>query len=433
MLVRKTGSLLALFALAAALAATPAVAAKKCPKLCKSIINTCKAGVPPNSSCTTAPKGPCKKALKQQRSACKRDTINACKADTTNTTSCGGSTTTTIPGNVCPANAAGGPELGRFTVLDNGTDLDNGWTGTSQNFPTPAGSQLSYCLSGCDKTGTTPVCQASGPVGAGSLNGETFGPPLPLVAGGISVCVINRYQGPITGTLNLQTGDNAGQVNLFSDVYVTDAQLVCPQCRGGQCDSGKSRNQACTVDGQVEVVNSIATDKTFLLSKNCLPSGSPVGTLDIRLPLTTGTVSTPGAGGSKPCQENLANGVPVQDDACGPSGCGAPCTGNACKTTDALGRCIDVKGGISQLCCNGQTSTPCFPTRNGTIQRTGTAAIPAPAYPDPTYPKSVNGNVNVATFCIAATSAFNVDQVTGLPGPGALILNNTLEVLDTVP
>src|SRR5262249_57458209 len=40
------------------------------------------------------------------------------------------------------------PELG------NGSDLDNGWTGTSHNFPVIGGSSLKYCLSGCDGTST---------------------------------------------------------------------------------------------------------------------------------------------------------------------------------------------------------------------------------------------------------------------------------------
>jgi hypothetical protein len=86
------------------------------------------------------------------------------------------------------------------------------------------------------------------------------------------------------------------------------------------------------------------------------------------------------------------------------------------------GQCIDTKGGLSQTCCSGNTARPCFPTLNGgQIVRTGSATPPTPAFPDPTYPKS--GNVTlVATFCEASSGSSAVDVVTGLPGPGAIVL-----------
>src|SRR5207244_579175 len=83
---------------------------------------------------------------------------------------------------VCPKNAQGGPDQLVTTVLGNGTDLDNGWTGTSHNFPVIKDATLSFCLSGCDAS-TNPTCTSGGPTGTGSANGETFGPPLPLIAG----------------------------------------------------------------------------------------------------------------------------------------------------------------------------------------------------------------------------------------------------------
>src|SRR5207244_3845966 len=81
------------------------------------------------------------------------------------------------------------------TVADKCTDVDNGWTGISHNFPVTPGSQLFLCVSGCD-TSTNPNCTATGPIGAGSLNGVTFGPPLPLLAAQVPVCVLNRFQTP---------------------------------------------------------------------------------------------------------------------------------------------------------------------------------------------------------------------------------------------
>ena len=106
-------------------------------------------------------------------------------------------------------------------------------------------------------------------------------------------------------------------------------------------------------------------------------------------------------------------------------------TGNACAsmvpdpTNPSQMVCVDNKGGISQLCCNGNTTTPCFPLENGgTLTRNGRAEAPAPAFPDTTFPKSGTG-VLAATFCEAATGTNTIDTTTGLPGPAALLLSGT--------
>ena len=355
------------------------------------------------------------------------------KCGTTTTTTGLGCTAGAVPDAACPPNAAGGPDEAIFTTLDHGTDLDNGWTGVSHNFPVPAKSQLKFCLSGCDAAGTTP-CTANGPTGVGSLNTDTFGPPLPLIAGGVAVCVINLFTAPATGTANIVTGEMNGEVDLHSQVFITSATQVCPRCETGTCDSGKNMGHACHVDGSVTVTNSLASNKTFKLSKDCLPIGSPVATLTIPLPITSGTDHTPGTGGSKPCTENLAHGVPIADDGCSSAGCGTDnCTGISCvsmmedPSNPSHMVCVDVKGGLSQSCCNNDTTVPCFQTRPGSpgINRTGRPVPPVTvtgATGD--FPKLSAGEVTVATFCIAATGASNIDTVTGLPGPGAVIFNN---------
>jgi hypothetical protein len=177
------------------------------------------------------------------------------------------------------------PELG------NGSDLDNGWTGTSHNFPVIDGSSLKYCLTGCDSvstfdcelSGTTAVSGDSNP-----LNGATFGAPLPLLAANVPVCVVNRFQDPVlTGHYNLQTGeagtpDNPNTVNLFSDVYLRTSFTgeVCPRCnvpggggklgdKGTCSSSAKNAGAACVVDGEVTV----AGKGLYLLSSACTPLG----------------------------------------------------------------------------------------------------------------------------------------------------------------
>lgn len=249
--------------------------------------------------------------------------------------------------------------------------------------------------------------------------------------------------------MNVQTGDVSSdaplQLNLFAQVHFTFTDAVCPQCVGpnatdyggtGTCDGGQNAGKQCTVESILPVALADG-DKVYRLSSSCPPASSQnVGTLDIKLPLTTGTSTL---SGSKPCQAkpgDPSQGVVVRDDACNGSGCAeGVCSGPACLRRDAQNRCIDAKGGISQFCCNGNPTTPCFPTaNNGSIQRTGN---PAPAkdanglaWPDGTYPKTSPEGILVATFCEAATTASVVNSSTGLPGPGALELTGLQTFLD---
>ncbi len=330
----------------------------------------------------------------------------------------------------CCTNGAGGPSEVVYTVASTGTDLDTGFTGVSHNFPVIAGATLSLCLTGCDES-TNPVCAASGPTGKGTPNTDTFGPPLPLFAAGVPVCVVNRFRDPVVqGTVNVQTGEYQSVVNgaptpivLLADIYNTSANQVCPQCSAGAiggagtCDSGPNQGQHCTTSGTVQVVNASAgINERYTLSNDCPPGGqqgSKTGTVTITLPVTTGTDSRTGKCPGQP-----------KDDQCG--------TFSAACTVDCDGQ-PDPKGGVNQWCCSDANHTPCFPTAansgepNHAIVRTGTAVVATPAWPDPTYPKTASDAKLVATFCIASTGSSTIDQVAGLPGPGAVIFNGTQE------
>jgi hypothetical protein len=343
----------------------------------------------------------------------------------------GGTTTTTIPTNcppgqkelvlTVPLEDRAHPELG------NGSDLDNGWTGTSHNFPVIGGSSLHYCLTGCDGT-TTFACQGSGSTGPGTANGPTFGAPLPLLAANVPVCVVNEFVDPtLTGTYNLQTGDagsaaSPNLVHLTSQVYLrtTFTGEVCPKCQGpnvhgindtGTCSSTATNAGAnCTVNGEITV----AGKGLYELSSDCTPQGdSPPTALDIKLPFTTGE-ATPIVG-PVPCPDS--DGPQTQDDSCGAGSCTATCTGAACVATDPAGNCIDAKGGISQLCCSNNTATPCFPTKGGgSITRTGHPGTPG------------NTLVSAALFCVPRTTSTLINITTGLPGPGSLLLPSQVSV-----
>jgi hypothetical protein len=318
-------------------------------------------------------------------------------------------------GGACPANPAGGPRELQLLAASAGTDLDNGWTGTSQNFPVVSNSELRVCLTGCTATSNPQCGEDEGQTNA--VNIATFGAPLPLLAGGVPVCVVNSFAASkISGfTADMSTGVMAGSVNLLSGVFLTTSTQVCPRCSGsdvgqaGICDSGARPGRACTTSGVVTVANA-AGNKVYTLSADCPPAGTPAGSIPIGLPLTTATSTL---SGSPPCPgqtQSLPNGGCVS--------CGTACTGAACVGTTPTGACIDVKGGISQNCCTGNTSTPCFPDP---IVRAGSTAAPTPAFPDPTFPKTGNVTV-VGTFCEASSGSPLVDTVAGLPGPGAILL-----------
>jgi hypothetical protein len=315
-------------------------------------------------------------------------------------------------GGSCNANPAGGPRELLLSAASSGTDLDNGWTGTSHNFPVVSNSELRVCLAGCGAT-SNPQCTEDEAQTA-VVNPATFGAPLPLLAAGVPVCVVNNFGNPkITGfSANIFTGVASGTVNLQSRIFLTTVTQVCPRCSGqnvgdaGTCDSGAQQGRACVTNGIVTVANA-AGNKVYTLSPDCAPGGTAAGTIPISLPVTTGTSTL-----SPPCPGQTS----LTKANCG--ACGTLCTGPACNSKDAAGQCIDIKGGISQNCCANDPTNPCFPDP---IVRTGSTGSATPPFPDPTYPK--HGNMTVAaTYCEASSGSSVVDVTTGLPGPGALIL-----------
>jgi hypothetical protein len=292
------------------------------------------------------------------------------------------------------------------------------------------------CLSGCDAA-SDPTCDARGETGRGTPNGETFGPPLPLLAAGVPVCVVNRFDGPFAARVDLASGSIEGTLRLRSAVHaLTPGNLVCPRCDNavpageavgtqGRCAGGATPGAVCTIEGVVDVPGSVG-NATYKLSSQCQPEGQAAGVLSLEMPITTATSRLDGP---LPCTG--PGGAVERDDSCGGAGtCDAACTGSACVTV-VDGRCIDAKGGTSQVCCSNATAKSCFPTGSGegAVVRTGTPFAAAPAWPDPTYPK--DGAVPAAlaaTFCEQATGDAQVGLLSGLPGPGALILPGAVRI-----
>jgi hypothetical protein len=354
----------------------------------------------------------------------------------TNPTSCARSA------HPCPPNPNGSDAPNELvaTIRSSGADLDNGWLGPAINFPYAGGTRIQMCLSGCDAT-TNPVCETSVPFGEGTENENALGPPLPLFTAGLPVCAVVNFNPDLQpsshGTVNLQTGEFSGTFNLKVGIYLTDEQQVCPRCNNDRCVGGPRDGAACTVDGTM-FVGQASGDKNFQLSKDCPPVTTLfAGVLTLNVPITTGTSTLapqPGGTPQVPCvaQPGEPPGFTPAADACGSGGqCVPTCGGLACVSMvpdPVTGQpvCVDDKGGLSQFCCSNKPATPCQPTRAGNpvgvVTRTGKAATGEGAWPDPTYPKFIQGGVTVATFCVPASGSNSVDGLSGLPGPGALVL-----------
>jgi hypothetical protein len=351
----------------------------------------------------------------------------------------------TIP---CAVNPAGGPNKLTLTVGEN-ADLDTGVSGISHNQGVTVGSKTFVCLKDCDLS-TNPVCTGTGETNAGgktgTINGDTFGAPLPLLSGGVPVCVINEYREDITlDHLDLATGDLSMKVRLLSKVHQGSnvEPAPCPTCRvsgapaigvTGRCERGPNNGQPCKIDGLTQFGPT---------SKDCPPPGANnVGNLVIDLNLTTGQVALPidGFEGGQTCAGRREGGVG------GPCPCAGQKQRNQCANENQCSAdeppCpTDLEPGVDQLCCDGSSgvSLGCYPGQGATdtdIIRTGVASLVfadpgtmSGAWPDPTYPKTTaeDGSL-VSVFCIAATGSNVVDNVAGLPGPGAIILPGPMEV-----
>lgn len=373
------------------------------------------------------------------------------------------------PNCTCPASATI-----TFTVGDT-ADLDTGWTGTAHDFAVQKGSRISGELSGCDGVSDfdcdffgnvgsscaadpTQACLTNAECSAGGCNINTFGPPLPLSAGGVPACIVNRFAEDVTGSYNLQTGDADLFTTLSSLVYLgITVREPCPICdcglpdpddctigSTGTCSSGGG---ACTVQG----VGPLGPT-----SNECAPSpSSNVSGGGLIIPFQPVTTGTSTFATNQPCdvqtgQNCWCDGQPQTNqcaNACdGGSNNNLSCSSDAdcpgagagaCKPLcrqivgEAVGEGECVAGPPTQTCQNApeigcQTNSNC-PGATGPC-----VAKNQRCFMDPIVKVGTPGtttNVSVSTFCIPATSASAINQTAGLPGPGAISFANDITLL----
>jgi hypothetical protein len=260
------------------------------------------------------------------------------------------------------------------TASDPASILDTGWTGFGHRAPIISNGDTTINVSGCaGSSRPCGVCNISGPApnGPGKLENQRctndnsircttdapclggggtceffFGSNLPLAAGGVTTCVVNQFNGSISGTANVETGQASTSALLTSRVYLGIViDNPCPRCvgdttlndgvLGGTC-SGGARN-GLTCDGNGTVANRPDFGTTSL---DCPPTaGALIATLPIDLTNSTGPVTKTLTASNPTC-----GGEPTEKCLCD------TCNNGNAETCDDNADCPDPAGPIGPIC-----------------------------------------------------------------------------------
>lgn len=334
----------------------------------------------------------------------------------------------TPPGGTAPAPAATadsspspagtpGPPVPLVYRIRPGARADLGWTGIAHGAEWPAEQRLGFAIA-CRPGEAS--CRA-----LGGAPGDFFGAPIPLAAGGVPACVVNRLRAGVAGRVEPATGCADLELHLGATVFSgQDTTHPCPVCaedaapndgrREGRCVGGATPGAACDAHGVSTAHGATSTD--------CLPAGGAnVGELVIDLmPLTTGDA---GLQAKLSCKAQIGKERPrcscpaqVQANACIDAPCssagdcpGGPVDGTcggaphrSCRPGSGRAECEALAAGAGECVARRRA---CFPDP---IAATGTCSPDAPTY--------------VAVFCAAATRAPAINASAGLPGPVRLVL-----------
>jgi hypothetical protein len=324
--------------------------------------------------------------------------------------------TDTPAANVSPGAAANVPPVPVVYRVRPGALADLGWTGISHGQPWPADQRLKFALD-CSAGGAR--CKAFG-----GTQGDFFGAPIPLSAGGVPACIVNRLRTGVSGSVDPKTGCGELALYLASTIFLGETVAnPCPVCRNdatpndgkrdGTCEGGAGPGKPCDAE---------STSILGMTSNDCAPSpGKNAGELAIDVaPLTTGEAELTA---TLTCKAVVGKNAP--HCFCAAQTQATACVGGGCE---ASGRCLE--GPIDGICsgapyrgCRPGTGRddcealqagsgecqvsirPCFSDR---ITGAGTCDPKTPTY--------------VAVFCTPQTRAAALNSASGLPGPSRLIL-----------
>jgi len=315
--------------------------------------------------------------------------------------------------------------------------------------------------------------------------GCLFGPPLPIpnpASTPTSVCVINSVTTNASGAADCSSGASSLSLPLNSEIFL-DGDLfpnapgvqVCPVCNK-TCNAGTNLNGPCNTDadcpgaaagscagsnkchggpndGMACTPADSALSQSFPTTHDCPPPAvNDIGGLPIAFALTTGTTSKTAqaisgqlnvfcgfcrditAAGTGCFEGDSAPGCPANS---GCIGAGNPfncCTGVGAGSCDqtAPKPCF-IGSGLPTACTDGNGSWPDCQQRNpGAFGPAGGGArtITETGAPAGTLSDGAgHASTLVSTFCIQPTFNATVDAAGDLPGPGAVSLPGTAQLL----
>jgi hypothetical protein len=370
----------------------------------------------PNPTVTPTPGGACGNGINDPGEACDASAPSAGWG------SCGSDFTCTSCNCDCPSLVT---FSGDATAPE--SILDTGWTGISHRSPVISNGDVSIGLNCAASSRPCGSCPVVGPVanpdaGSGQLDNQRcshdssikctvdatcglgntcewyFGAPLPLAAGGVTTCVYNQFNGPVTGVANVESGEATTTALLSATVY--NGLLLdtpCPTCsdaggindgvNGGTCVGGTRNGLACDANGFVP--DRPDYGRTSL---DCpMASGGIIATLPINLSNETNPVTKTLTAASPNCGP-AAVGQKCMCQTCN-NGAATPCFTNAdCTAVGATicggNRCIG--GTNTGAACSSSTSCP-----GGSCGRAGEPTKPSACLDDTTM---VDNNLDCVDF-----------------------------------
>jgi hypothetical protein len=291
------------------------------------------------------------------------------------------------------------------------TKLDTGWTGLGQNAdindmvvtkgnllcPGPFDGGSSEPCGECQVTGINPdpgycrcandtrqICDepfvADNNDCGGAICNCYFGAPLPLSAGNVPACAVNRFAQDIYGTANVDLGSGQISASLRSIVYLGESIVdPCPYCTGDTTPDDGSRDGTCVHGANAgNSCDASAYNDTFPgreppatsgdgYSLDCFPSiGLNVSGAGLKIVLDQTT-------GSSSLDSNVLCGYPepplnlflsCQCGVCGNDASdGSPCNTNGdCATCTSNADCDN--GGSGDGICDGSGHCECVRRAN---------------------------------------------------------------------
>lgn len=300
-----------------------------------------------------------------------------------------------------------------------------------------------------------------------------FGPPLPLSAGNVPACAVNKFAEDVTGTVNVDLGEGEISARLASVVFLGELVTApCPYCqddlvvndgvRDGSCVLGEDDGKPC--DAQ-SVNLSFPGPNGGGHSLDCFPAvGKNVSGTGLKINLDQSTSTQTLTAGiacgysfnPQVCQCGVCSGDSTRS--CSSSTeCATLGLGDCVKiaqgspsadTCDASGVCVDLGENYGE-CSNGPINTYC----DGILRADGAPYISCLSDSDcdttdcgsgpgvglcgtcslqsnrqcflPTIEAAGSADpgapVGAAVFCLPPTSSAGINGTAGLPGPARVI------------